>query len=331
MLTPPDISEEAILAGVRASYGLPVVAVEFLPLGQDSAAGVYRARAADGADYFLKLRRGPLNEPGLLVPRLLAERGVPHVLAPLPTAQGNAWAALEDFTLIVYPFVEGQTGRAAGMGQQHWQALGAALRQIHATTLPPALEAALRREAFAPDRHEVARLLDRRIAQEQFADPLEQELAGLWRTRAGQIRALLDRCDELGARLRASGPPYVLCHADIHPWNVLIDRDDRLWIVDWDEARLAPKERDLMFALGGIGGDGVSQQTGAWFLEGYGPTPLDELALRYYRCAWAIQDIASFAQEVFLMPELSPEDRAAAVRWWGGLFSPGAIVEIAEG
>ncbi|HEU4326541.1 MAG TPA: aminoglycoside phosphotransferase family protein [Roseiflexaceae bacterium] len=331
MLIPPDISEDTIVARVRECYDLPVERAEFLPLGNDSSAWVYRARAAGGGDYFLKLRRGALNEPGLLVPRLLAEGGVPHVLAPLPTAEGGAWAQLEDFALIVYPFVEGQRGREAGMGERHWRALGEALRLIHAAELPPALAAAMRRESFAPDHHEVGRLLDRRIAHESFADPLEQELAAFWREHAGRIRALLDRSQEQGEHLRAASPPQVLCHADIHPWNVMIDRDGELWIVDWDEARLAPRERDLMFAIGGIGGDGVGPQTAAWFLQGYGPEPVDQQALRYYRCAWAVQDIASFAQEVFLMPDLAVEDRAAAVRFFKGLFTPGAIVEIAEG
>ena len=49
--------------------------------------------------------------------------------------------------------------------------------------------------------------------------------------------------------------PLVLCHADLHAWNVLLDTDRQLWLVDWDETILAPKERDLMFVVGGIGND----------------------------------------------------------------------------
>jgi Ser/Thr protein kinase RdoA (MazF antagonist) len=45
----------------------------------------------------------------------------------------------------------------------------------------------------------------------------------------------------------------VLCHADLHTWNVLVDSVGDLWIADWDEAVLAPRERDLMFVVGGIG------------------------------------------------------------------------------
>ncbi len=44
----------------------------------------------------------------------------------------------------------------------------------------------------------------------------------------------------------------MLCHSDIHGGNVLIAENDALYIVDWDEPIMAPKERDLMFIGGGI-------------------------------------------------------------------------------
>ena len=32
----------------------------------------------------------------------------------------------------------------------------------------------------------------------------------------------------------------------------LDETDERIWIADWDQAMLAPRERDLMFAVGGV-------------------------------------------------------------------------------
>jgi hypothetical protein len=46
---------------------------------------VYRVRTADGIPYFLKVRQRVINEPSLLVPRLLLDQGVAQVIAPLPT------------------------------------------------------------------------------------------------------------------------------------------------------------------------------------------------------------------------------------------------------
>ncbi|HEX2033044.1 MAG TPA: hypothetical protein VHS99_02570 [Chloroflexota bacterium] len=71
MLEPPDLPDETIIAAVRASYGIAVAHLTFLPLGNDSATWVYRLRAADGTVTFLKLRTGPADAPSYTVPRAL--------------------------------------------------------------------------------------------------------------------------------------------------------------------------------------------------------------------------------------------------------------------
>ncbi len=71
----------------------------------------------------------------------------------------------------------------------------------------------------------------------------------------------------------------------MHPNNVLIDTDDQLWIVDWDEVLLAPKECDLMMGVGGLGSYPAGPREAAWFLQGYGSTAIDPVALAYYRRA----------------------------------------------
>ena len=146
---------------------------------------------------------------------------------------------------------------------------------------------------------------------------------------ARKRRALLDRAEDLGRRLAEAAPPLVLCHADIHTGNVLLDAEGRVWIVDWDETILAPRERDLMFVVGGISSKLVGPREEALFFRGYGATDVDPLALAFYRYAWAVGDIGAFGEEVFFRPDLGPVTRRAAVDMLMGLFQPGEIVALA--
>jgi spectinomycin phosphotransferase len=119
----------------------------------------------------------------------------------------------------------------------------------------------------------------------------------------------------------------VLCHADIHTANVLVGADGQLWIVDWDEAVLAPQERDLMFVMGGgIDDQMVRPQDEALFFQGYGASTIDALALAYYRYAWAVSDISAFGDDVFFRTDLSPHAKQAAADEFVNLFLPGRIV-----
>lgn len=329
MREPPlNLPDATLCASLRACYGLTVAELTFLPLGHDSSAWVYRARTIDDTAYFLKVRASVVNEPGLLVPRYLHDHGIARVVAPLPTTEGTLWANVGDYALILYPFVAGRTGMEGGMSEQQWIDYGALLRQIHVTDLAPDLARLMRRESFAPPGADAVRRLDAHIGAQAFDDPAAHALATFWGARREEIHTLLGRAEDLGRRLAQRGPAFVLCHADIHTNNVLLDAEGRVWIVDWDETVLAPRERDLMFVVGGIIGGLVGPHEEELFFQGYGATTVDPFALAYYRYAWAVSDIGAFGEEVFFRPDLGALSRHAAVAAFMSLFRPGNIVAL---
>ncbi|MGE0542104.1 MAG: phosphotransferase enzyme family protein [Dehalococcoidia bacterium] len=330
MLEPPNLSDATIIATVHERYGIVVTALTFLPIGNDSATWVFRLQPATGDTLFLKLRKGAANAPSFIVPHYLADHGVTHVVAALPARTGALWIDVDGFALALYPYIDGATGTDTDMTEDHWITYGAALRQVHDTELPPAIIRLLQRETFIPDRGDVIAHLDALLPTRTFTDPSERELAAFWLERREAIRTLADRAATLGRRLKATNPPLVLCHADIHTWNLLIDTADRLWIVDWDETMLAPKERDLMFVVGGLSTELVGPREEAWFFAGYGATTVDPLALAYYRFAWAISDLGAYAEDVFLTPNASAVTKRASVQGFLSCFAPGAIVALAH-
>jgi spectinomycin phosphotransferase len=330
MLEPPRLADAAIDAALRAHYGISIVALAFLPIGNDSATWVYRAGASDGAVYFLKLRAGAgFSLPSLVIPHYFHEHGVPHIVAPLPTLSGTLWVSVSDFALSLYPFIDARPAAHVGMSEQHWADLGATLKQIHSSRLPPELLGLIRRETFTPSRRDVLANMAAAIARGDFADPLQRELAAFWHARQGEIRTVTERVDALGRQLRQAALPNVLCHADLHTWNVLLDAQQQIWVVDWDEIILAPKERDLMFVVGGIGRDLVRPHETACFLRGYAGSAIDQQALVYYRYAWAAQDMGAYGEVVFFSPGLGELTRHDALGGFISQFEPGNIVDLA--
>lgn len=330
MREPPKLADTTIIAALHAQYGILITALSFLPLGSDSASSVYRVDAADGATYLLKVRAGSgFSAASLIVPRFLRDRGVPRIVAPLPTINQTLWVSVNEFALSLYPFIDGRVGADAGLSEEQWRAFGAMVKQIHASQLPPDLICTVPHESFTPSRRSVVTDLEAAISGQALADSLEQKLAAFWRSRQDEISVVVDRADALGRQLRRASPPRVLCHADLHTWNVLVDSAQQLWLVDWDETTLAPKERDLMFVVGGIGGDLVGPHDTAWFFQGYGDAEVDRTALTYYRYAWAVQDMGAYGERVFFMPDLGEETRRDAVHGFMDMFKPGKIVAIA--
>jgi spectinomycin phosphotransferase len=111
----------------------------------------------------------------------------------------------------------------------------------------------------------------------------------------------------------------VICHADFHAWNVLIERSGDFVVVDWDETLLAPRERDLMFVDGGVGD---LDTKGFAFYAGYGPVEMDPVVMAYFRHDWVVQELADYWRRVFLMGDVGDGTRAQALDLFAGMFEP---------
>lgn len=324
----PNLRDDKILACLREQYNLAVTELTFLPLGFDSAVGVYRVQAADGQQYFLKVRRGPVAESALRVARFLKDQGIAQVVAPLATPAGRLWEQVEQFTLVLYPFIEGKSGMDVGLSDRQWTEFGMALHKLHTTRLPPELASQVRVEDFVPNPSSAAVIRDLQATTHERASehPTEQALFAFWREKREVIGQVLERAEALGRQLREKAPEMVLCHADIHTANTLLTEDRRLFIVDWDQPIFAPKERDLMFVIDDVVGD---SRTTACFFQGYGETEVDALTLAYYRYEWAVQDIGAFAAQV-LEEGGSDQSKQEGLHWFKVQFGPGNSVDTAR-
>src|SRR5690349_907809 len=71
-----DIPDELLRITLQNQYDLVPVTLEFLPVGLDYHAGVYRAVSEQGNAYLLKVTSRPLYEPRYEVPRYLNDQGI---------------------------------------------------------------------------------------------------------------------------------------------------------------------------------------------------------------------------------------------------------------
>src|SRR5699024_6134878 len=102
--------------------------------------------------------------------------------------------------------------------------------------------------------------------------------------------------------------------------------------LDFDDAVIAPRERDLMFVLGGsvLADMAVTPEQQGWFVDGYGWHEIDTDLLTYYRGLRVLEDASELAETV-LGPDNTGRDRRAALGHLGGLFSPTGLLAQATG
>ena len=330
MLEAPELTVETIAVSLENQWRLTGCQITFLPLGADLSSAVYRVVAHDGTPYFLKLRAAPFDDISVALASYLSNLGIGQIIAPLPTADGDLHTVLAPFLLTLYPFVAGMNGYERDLSGDQWIEFGAAMRRIHTATLPPDLQQRIPQETFSSRWLSAVRDFLTRIQQEKFAEPTAMQVAAVLREQRSQILDLIERCDILRQAIAARPPEFVLCHSDLHAGNLLIEPGGRIYIVDWDSPILAPKERDLMYAGGGLmGGWRPAGEEETLFYRGYGDTWVNQAALAYYRYHRIVEDIAVFCQQL-LDSTGGGDDREQALIYLKSNFLPDGAIAIAR-
>ncbi|MGZ3608996.1 MAG: phosphotransferase enzyme family protein [Ktedonobacteraceae bacterium] len=301
----PAIPDHLLRTTLQDQYDFAPVTLEFLPVGLDYHAGVYRLVSEQGNIYLLKITSRPLYEPGYTIPRYLHDQGIKSVVAPLPATSGSLWAKLEHWTMIVYPFFDGDTS-FTGMTTEQWRKLGNIFKHIHQVTIPADWHESIRKETFDTTQYtQWIHTFETQYLDLRYSESVSQQaLQADWQTHQGTIHQMVNVLEKLAAVLQKQSGPYVFCHADLHPANLIRDTKGNMYVIDWDDVMLAPKERDFIF---------VRNVEADAFWEGYEHPHIDWVALTYYRCERVVQDVIACADDMFFKDDLGEETRADIV------------------
>lgn len=336
MKVEPPVDRAALADTVRRTHGLEIHTLEFIPAGMVAA---YRADGPGGR-HFLKLF--PLTPTGRLMAerlpaetallRALRERGaLENVPRVVPARDGSSVAAFDGMPFVVQDFIDGAT--AGERWSDALPALAATLARLHAATarlegvpfpVPPE-DFALPFEAQLLDD---LRALERIGPRDRFGP---RALRDLLLPRREELLRVLERARAYRALALARPRELVACHTDAHGGNVLLDPHGRLWLLDWETARLAPREHDLWMVHAHL----------ETFLSAYeaalGARPaLDADLFAFYFHRRNLEDIAAWMVQVLRDPS-SDEQHAHdleeletyGIGWWPTLEAEVAAVRRA--
>lgn len=328
----------AITAFVREllgeHYALDVRELVPVDAGADRAASLWRACGHDGREYAVKWTAGG-SPAGSVLSSALATACPGAAPTPVRTRTGALWADAGGRRLSVVEWVAGRSAVDVDPEEGHWVAYGRLLAALHDLPVDGELRRWLPREDFAPSYWvDVFDGVDARLtrAAGSTEDDCLTRLRAVWRQRRAELRVVRDGTLREGERFasRADDLNAVPCHADPHPGNLVVTGADTVALIDFDDAVLAPPERDLMFVLGGgvFAERLVTQRQQEAFLRGYGPHAVDERLLAYYRGLRVLEDVSDPATVVF-DPEASPAERVVNLGYVTATLAPGALLDQA--
>ncbi len=318
MLEKPKVNEDEIVNYLHTAYKISAIELNFLPLGNSTNAWMYEVTSDTGKKYFLKLKKGEVYEPSLFVPQYLKNKGVKQIVAPIPDNNDRLSSIVASHTLILYPFITTDTASTVGMSDEQWMDLGKIVKDLHSANIS-GLAVELQKDNFS--KKWIDWIQDLRIKIEsQNDDAFQAEMKKIWNEKSEKIDEIVQRAVKLSQTIEKKNLGFVLCHTDIHDDNILV-KGDEIFIVDWDNPMLAPKERDLMYFVG--------QKSEVAFFKGYGATNIDKQMVAYYLYEWVIQDMCDYVARVFTVQDSGVATKNHAIQSFRELFEPGNAVDKA--
>jgi spectinomycin phosphotransferase len=319
--------EQLIISSLQNSYGIEVAHITPLALGADANALIYKVQTPDQTPYFVKLKRGRRDSSANLQ-LLLHNAGIKEVITPIKTVDDQPKLYVQDFTLTIYPFIDGRDGFSQSLTNTQWITLGKALRQVHQLKLPASIAQSIKQEDFSPKWRNKVKSIYATIEDAIPSDEIASKFLTSLKKQKSVILQLTDKAEELATIITEQSTDFVLCHGDIHAGNVLIANDGRLYIVDWDEPVMAPRERDLMFIGAGIGNVWNRKQETEQFYAGYGDTKINQDLIEYYRGDRILQDVVEFYEQL-LSDNVGYKDHEVGYNHFLAMFEPNGVVDIA--
>lgn len=318
----PNFAEKLLRACLRDRYNLSPITLDFLPRGLDYDAGVYRVTNEQGTAYLLKATSRLLDKASCLVPRYLRDQGITAVVAPLPTSLGALWTRAEEWTVMVYPFIDGECS-LTGMTDEQWKEVGDIFKRIHQVKLPTSGFESLRKERFDPAEYvQWIRTFEAQHLQEQSsASASQRALRSSWQAHQPTIHTAVTILEKLAEMLQERPLPFVICHADLHARNLIRDPSGHVFVIDWDEVMMAPKERDFIF---------LRKPHAEAFFQGYANTEIDWSLLTYYLWERVVQDLVYLAHNVCFRDDWTEKTRAQAVQTFHESLESGSNLRAAS-
>lgn len=303
MLTPLEINQEELLHKLNSKYDIGATDIDFVPKGE--ASWVYIVRKHKNNQWLLKVHKAKnLSSTRFrILHDLYTKAGIENITHPIPNKENSLEFKLKGYPTALFNYIEGKTAIEQPLTEKHYEKLGELLGQIHRAK--KVINYAVK-EDFNVPKEEFLSVIDY-LENSRTASTTQQEAINLLKPIQSRLLRQLENLKKLEATLQNSPPDFVLCHGEPSPGNIMVTPNNKVYLIDWDEPIMAPKEKDLLFF----------DKTLTPLLRGYAKYSNDrrinKTAVDFYKHAWNIAEIADWGNRLFLNPSTNNEETSHAL------------------
>lgn len=223
------------------------------------------------------------------------------IICPVLTNDGEYKCEDDKFIYLLFPYIEGYTLYDTPMSAVQITEMAEIISELHKYGEEIPVDTSAIKEDFAvpfcDELRELILLTDKPDASETMSILKEYKTI---------LIANIEKIETLAVKLTNENLPNVLCHTDVHGWNLM--QSGRLILIDWEGMKLAPPEADLFAFVGNRFWHNCSEQFIQIYKKAHPNFEINNEALDFYQTGRRIEDICAFAKGL-LYEDISDEER----------------------
>lgn len=310
----PAIGRDKLIAIIHQAYGFRPDDLRFLIRGWGG--DCYLCEVRSGGRYFLKLHDPIVNSVYAassrpfylpLMNQLHTKGILPRIPHPVPTRDGALSLGIGPQELVITNYIEGEVVGFGELPEDIIIPIAEAVGVLH-TSLPQLSFEHPHTEgfeiAFEPALSEIMASLETNSLGDRL---VLQRLRDILVPRKADLFQVLRWLKQLQARVRSIEPQMVVCHTDLHGGNLMTDAQGDLYILDWENAMIAPREHDLIFFAGD---SRIWDLFSPIYQRSCGSLDLDSDIMNFYHIRRELEDIADYLVRIIQGDGSSDRDQA---------------------
>lgn len=293
MVTEPDINQDELKRILTENYEIDVTNLSFIPKGEVSWG--YVIEVAGGERYFLKTHKSKNLDPKRfqLLYNLHTKAGINNIIYPKPTKTGELEIIINGYPSVLFNYLEGKTVHEEKLNDEQYEKFGELLGQIH-QSYKVIGEYSVKETFDIPQRPEFEEVMRKVESMTHYEDSVRQKALGLFIKLKESFYKELETLEVVSESLKKENVPFVLCHGEPSPGNIMVTPQGEVFLIDWDEPIMAPKEKDLLFLT----------KTLPQVFKGYSKyssdTNMNGEVEKFYSLLWNVAEIADWGGRLFL-------------------------------
>ncbi len=258
MKSEPTFDKLELKQKILDVYNLVVKSFKFVPEGEFASSYIITTKKNE--KYFLKLyfpsrlknqQKNKFDFSLDIVHKLHNIQGLKYISYPIETISGNLKSQFQEAEMVLWNFIDGKiVSERKSKTTSFLKKVAELLAQIHDSSENLKFQDKLLYEFDITFKDDLLLCLREIAACTTSEDRTFLRLKKLITPLMNDILQSLTYLEEITQNLKAESPNnYVVCHNDPIRHNILLNKQDEIYLVDWDSAYLAPFEKDIWFYL----------------------------------------------------------------------------------